>query len=186
MSYKINTNKYNLEYGNLLTVGIYHNYFSDSEVLEVLNKQSMNADAICIEAPAGYDKNCSEHKAAKIYKQNNNIDLFYIDKKSVEKEQYIEYHDSEKLSDKHMLYYTESFDDKAHEEHMEELVGRQESKKFGGAEYEFTEREQMMAIEILDYMKKGYNNIIAVMGCSHARKEGIDYQAKVLCKKYNY
>lgn len=156
------------KYNNIYFIGTNHSKTDHNSIINKINELEFKPDIICVEGPDCFDPNLfSEHKAVKIYIQNNkSVDFKRIDKRR-----------GNFVPDKDPIKGNMDHIDKNKKYNFKGVLESVNPDAFENK----IERDQMMALEIRDIMKD-YDTGVVIVGDLHT--DGIINQLNVLENKY--
>lgn len=158
------------KYENLYFIGTAHSSVSPDMVIQIIDKAPFEPDIICVEAPEGLDPKFSkEHDAVLRYEKENNVDIKEIDQR---RGNYVP--DRENFTVKNM----DDFEDPKTKDKLRQ--GYDESINPQASEHS-KERDQMMALELREYIGER-KHVVVIVGGMHV--EGIISSLITLRDKY--
>jgi len=151
--------------GTVQIIGVNHNQVQPQELVKFIEHLATTPQLICVEAPKGLI-DITEHQAAQQYSHKHNLNrIGFIDQRPTQ-------YDGGEYFGKTMEEIppteVELEPGATHEDWMEARTGQRESKNPEFTEFN-REREQMMALELIEEMESGYTDIVAIVGANHTR-----------------
>lgn len=167
--------------GNCCLIGVVHDEVNPPELSDFLaDGINLNPQAVCIESPHKR-VSATEHMGAKQYCDANGAELLSIDCKLSEYEGGLEYYiEANKNTTSVPINWDTARED---EEYKNYMKGKEDTINPEWSEFN-KEREQMMALEVLEAMQQGYRNLAVVVGDSHCME--LKQAISTFENKYNY